>query len=276
MRAFNKGMFNKYLDMLRHTWDFCQYVGWDCFPLEPEKSALFVTFLDNGKRNADTIRSYHSSVRTVARLMGIKVPKKESSEVLLVLKGMKKSNPRPRKLAFPMTPAILKLIGYNINHDDPFQATLWSLFSISFFLMLRKSNVCKTYGTDDNYLRCSHIKIKGNYILVKIFWTKTKTLQLGEKVLEMPLLSILGSSLCPFRAMTNMFRLCPKSKKSPLFSFPDGKPITYPVYMRFLKQKISDISLESANYSTHSFQRGAVSWAIKCGIPESMIQVMGN
>ena len=62
MRAFNKGTFKKYLRHAKAYLEFCQYVGWDCFPLEPEKSALFVTYLDNGKRNADTIRSYLSSV----------------------------------------------------------------------------------------------------------------------------------------------------------------------------------------------------------------------
>ena len=76
--------------------EFCQSFGWDIFPLEPEKSALFVTYLDNGNRNADTIRGYHSSVRLVARTLGIKAPKKEFSKVLLVLKGMKKECPQTK------------------------------------------------------------------------------------------------------------------------------------------------------------------------------------
>ena len=92
-----------------------------------------------------------------------------------------------KKLGFPVMSSILKKIGHTIDHDDSFQATLWSLFLTSFFLMLRKSNVCKTYGTEENYLRCDHITLKRDYILVKIFWTKT--LQLGERVLELPLLS---------------------------------------------------------------------------------------
>ena len=112
------------------------------------------------------------------------------------------------------------------------------------------------------------------HILVKIFWTKM--LQLGEKVLEMPLLSILSCSLCPVNAITRMLKLVPSRPNMPLFANLDGSPITYPVYMKFLKNKIHEIGLDVTNFSTHSFCRGAVSWAIKCGIPGSLIQVMGD
>ena len=214
-----------------------------------------MTYLYNGNRNADTIRSYHSSVRSVARILGIKIPKKEFSDVLLVLRGMQKANPQPKRLAYPMTPSILRKIGYIINHDDPFQATMWSLFLTSFFLMLRKSNVCKTYGTEENHLRCNHISGKNNHILVQISWTKT--LQLGEKVLEMPLLSIPDCSLCPVKAMKRMLKLVPSTPNMPLFANEDGSPITYPVYMKILKEK-HKIGLDKTNFSTHSFHRGAV------------------
>ena len=66
LRAFNKGTFDIYLRHLKAYMEFCQIFDWNLFPLEPEKSALFVTYLDNGNRNADTIRGYHSSIRSVA------------------------------------------------------------------------------------------------------------------------------------------------------------------------------------------------------------------
>ena len=170
--------------------------------------------------------------------------------------------------------SILKKIGYIIDHNDPFQATMWSLFLTSFFVMLRKSNVCKMYGTEEMYLMHKHISRKRKHILVKIFWTKT--LQSGEKVLEMPLLSIPDCSLCPVNMMKRMLKLVPSKSGMPLFANPDGRPITYPVYMEILKEKIHEIGLDKTNFSTHSFHRGAVSWAIKCGVSESLIQVMGD
>ena len=128
---------------------------------------------------------------------------------------------------------------------------MWSLFLTSFFIMLRKSNVCKTYGTKENYLRHRHISRKRNDILVQIFWTKA--LQLGERVLEMLLLSIPGCSLCQVNAMKRMLRLVPSKPNMPLFANTDGSPITYPVYMKFLKEKNHEIGLDKTNLSTHSF-----------------------
>lgn len=85
MYAFNKGMFKGYLRHCKAYMEFCQSFGWDLFPLEPEKSAFLVTYLNNGNRNANTIRGYHSSVISVASTLGMKF-----SKVLLVLKCMKK------------------------------------------------------------------------------------------------------------------------------------------------------------------------------------------
>ena len=62
----------------------------------------------------------------------------------------------------------------------------------------------------------------------------------------------------------------------PLFANVDGSPITYPIYMMFLKEKIHEIGLNKTEFSTHSFLRGTVSWAVECCIPESLIQVMGD
>ena len=128
---------------------------------------------------------------------------------------------------------------------------MWSLFLTSFFLMLRKSNVCKMSEMDDNYLRRKHVTIMDDHILVNVFWTKT--VQLGEQVLQLPLLPARNSKLCPVKAMLEMLRLVPGDGDTPIFAKIDGKPITYSSYLKFLKDKIKQVGLDSKNYSTHSF-----------------------
>ena len=151
---------------------------------------------------------------------------------------------------------------------------MWKLFLTSFFLMLRKSNVCHTSGTKPNYLLRKHLNIKWKHLLIHIFWTKT--LQLGEKVLDMPLLSLPGSLLCPVWAIKNMLRLVLAGEDAALFCLPNGNPVSSNYYLKFLKNCIKGIGLKNENFSTHYFCRGAVSLAIKCGIPETLIQVMGD
>ena len=146
--------------------EFCDKLGTRCSPLEPEKSALFVTYLDNGEPNAKTIWNYHSSLRTIARLVGMEVLKHEFPDVLLVLKGIQKERLIPPIIAHPIMPEILLKIR---NLSDPKHAVMWALFLTSFFLMLRKSNVCHKSGTKSNYLLRKHLNIKRKHLLIHIF-----------------------------------------------------------------------------------------------------------
>ena len=214
--------------------DFCDLIGVNCFPLEPEKSALFITYLDNGKRNVDTIHNYHSSVWTIARLFGFTVPKNEFPEVLLVLKGIKRPSVRTPRIAHPVMPEIL----LKIRNVLGFVYSI-SLFLMSFFLMLRKSNVCHTPGTKINFLCRKHVHFKRNGVLVHIFWTKT--LQLGERILQWPLFNTKDSVLCPVTAMKNMFQAVPLDSEAALFSYKNGKPVIYAHYLRFFKDCIQEL-----------------------------------
>ena len=175
LKAFDEGTFGNYIWHFSVYVEFCAKLGMHCFPLEPKKSALFVTFIDNGYINAGTKCNYHSSVQTIARLMGVNVPKHEFPDVLLVLRGIQKER---------------KHILSNVKH-----AVMWASFLTSFYLMLRKSNVCHTSCTKPNYLLRKHLNVKAKHKLIHIFWTKM--LQLGKKILEMPLLSVPCSLLCP-------------------------------------------------------------------------------
>ena len=104
---------------------------------------------------------------------------------------------------------------------------------------------------DENYLKRKHVRVKDGQFLVALFWSKM--LQLGERVLKMPLLSIPGSSICLVKAMAHMLILVPGKGDTPLFVNMSGKPITYQVYLKILKGMITKIRLNSQNYSTHSF-----------------------
>ena len=115
LKSFNEGTFSNYITHFTVYMEFCDKLGVWCFTLEPEKSMLFITYLDNGERNPKTIQNYHSSVRTIARLKGMEVPKHEFPDVLLVLKGIQKERLIPPKIAHPIMPEILLKIRQILN-----------------------------------------------------------------------------------------------------------------------------------------------------------------
>ena len=61
-------------------------------------------------------------------------------------------------------------------------------------------------------------------------------LQLGEKNLQMPLFSIHDSDLSPVKAMKNMFHLVPLNGDAALFSYGNGKPVSYYLYQKILER----------------------------------------
>ena len=103
-----------------------------------------MSYLDDGKRNVDTICNYDSSVGTVAHLLGVTVPKHEFPDVLLVLKEIKKTSVKTPRIAHTMIPEILLRIKIVLDLSNPVHTIMWNLFLKSFFLMLRKSNVLYT------------------------------------------------------------------------------------------------------------------------------------
>ena len=106
--------------------------------------------------------------------------------------------------------------------------------------------------------------------------TWTKTIQTGERVLQMPLVPIKGSILCPVRAYKKMCKLIPSSDESPLFVLSNNKIVSYNMFQRKLRFLLQKAGLDSAKYSTHSFRRGSTTLLFRAEVPADQIQLMGD
>lgn len=109
---------------------------------------------------------------------------------------------------------------------------------------------------------------------LRIGWTKT--LQLKEGLLLIPLPSIPSSTLCSVFALLHFFTLVPASPLAPLFCHPTAhghRPITFSTFSTCLKRLISTIDLNSAHYSPHTFCRSVVTFAFQSGIPQHLIKL---
>ena len=76
-----------------------------------------------------------------------------------------------------------------------------------FFLMLRKSNIVPVSVTDfdpDKQLLRQDIKLFKAFFVVLIKWSKTS--QFGSRLIQVSLVSIPSSVLCPVSAKANMIR----------------------------------------------------------------------
>ena len=108
----------------------------------------------------------------------------------------------------------------------------------------------------------------------------TKTIQVCDRVLEVPIHCIKDSPLCRVRAVKDMlgsFEDAPST--TPLFSFKKNGvvvPLTQQVFSKCLQTVLKACGLPSEKISGHSFRRGGASFAFSVGVPVSIIKMQGD
>ena len=165
-----------------------------------------------------------------------------------------------------------------MDFSDKTNIVYWYLFLFAFFLLARKSNLVPTLYKDlieKKILIRKDIVDYEDHLIVT--FRLTKTIQKGERILQIPLLEIKYNILCPVNAYRNMLKIIPTcSSDSPLFILLDGKIITYNMYQAKLRYFIRNIGLDESKFSSHSFRRGFSTLLFKAKIPADRIQLMGD
>lgn len=256
---------------------FCNYFEMVSLPATTKNLQLFAQFLSRTFKSTDSIKNYISGVKSMHLLLGYPTDKINQFILNLSLKGIAKLNPYCVKQSEPITPEILLNIAEKMNFSEKINIVYWCLFLFAFFLLARKSNLVPTTLkdlTEKKFLLRQDVQDHGNHLLVSIKWTKT--IQKGERVLQIPLVKIEDSILCPVRAYKSMCKAVPAQLYSPLFILPNGKPITYNQYQSKLRYFIQNIGLDPKRYSSHSFRRGFATLLFKAKISSEKIQLMGD
>lgn len=256
---------------------FCVYFNLTPLPCSLDTLCLFAQFLSRSFQSVDSIRNYLYGVKFLHLFLELPFTHFETFYFKLFMKGLKRCNPHSVKAALPITPDILIKIRKVMDFNNENMYTYWCLCLFSFFLMCRKSNLVGKIDDLSKCLRRRDILVEKDHLLVKFHWSKT--IQFGERCLEIPLFSKSSSPLCPVKAFRRMCKHFQLSDDSPAFvisSKGKHKPVTYSMFQSFIKEYIFAIGLEPQSYSTHSFRRGGATWAFKCGIPAELIQLQGD
>lgn len=80
-----------------------------------------------------------------------------------------------------------------LDFTKPSDLVYWCLFLFAFFLFARKSNLVPTTKKDfenKKFLLREDVKFEVDYLLVYLKWSKT--IQFGERILEIPIIAIPG------------------------------------------------------------------------------------
>lgn len=256
---------------------FCFYFHLTPLPCDLDTLCLFAQFLSRSFKSVDSIRNYLNGVKVLHLILDFSFTHFESFYFKLFMKGLKRCNPHTVKAALPITPDILLRIRETLNFEDNNMRTYWCLSLFSFFLMCRKSNLVGKSNDISTCLKRKDISVFDDYLIVHFSWSKT--IQFGERYLDIPILKKKSCPLCPVSAFKDMCSSFPVSLDFPAFVIRHAgkiKPVSYGMFQDFIKKSIMQLGINPQNYSSHSFRRGGATWAFKCGVPADLIQLQGD
>ena len=225
---------------------------------------------------------YLNYVGLLHKQLGFPNPLHDNWAVSAVVKGIRRVFGVPYKPRLPMTTSILAKIYSRLNLSLSRHASFWAICLVSFFGLFRKQHLLpesqSQFDPTKQFTRADIRRTTYGYLL-KVRWSKT--IQLGQRTVDVPLIAIPGSVLCPVRAVTHAFLLAPLAGPlSQAFCFQTNSfqvsCFTYRIFMGMLKEFIKEIGLAPNDYGTHSFRRGGASFALEAGVSLESISILGD
>jgi hypothetical protein len=131
---------------------------------------------------------------------------------------------------------------------------------VAFFVLFRKSTILPISAHAPAGICRSDVK-NVSYSAFELVVKHSKTIQFGQRTHTLPFAACADQRLCPVRALWSHLSTSPASPSVHLFAYKMNSKIhflTHAAFVRKLKELILVVGRNPADYSAHSFRRGAV------------------
>ena len=254
---------------------YCDLANINTFPVDGVQLTLYVTWLAMTGRvtSADSLRQYVSAVNTLHRTMGLSCPTpSQYGPLQQVITGFRRLAQRPTKKSLPVTPPILtNLLGSRPHHplcavQAKFLTVLRSFTLLLFQTMVRSSNMVPPNRSKiDLEMILTWDKIRRVQSGVVITIVKSKTIQYGERIQQIPLAASMTSQVCPvvtLDCLATMYGRENCGPGTPVFRLPNSTGgwavMTKADYIPFFRARLRQMGLDESLYSLHGFRHGAI------------------
>ena len=245
----------------------------------------FVAYLGERGLGHGTIKSYLAAVRSLQIDYGLHNPFDRNMPRLdRILKGLKVSQGKQGRVTrrkLPITPKILRQICSRWTRvgSDYGETMLWAAATVCFFGFLRAGElVVDTVASfdPDQHLTLQDVATDSRQhpglIQLTIKCSKTDLFRIGVDVV----LGATHDELCPVQALFWYLELR-GGIPGPLFMLQDRTPLTRSVFVKGIRQALSDLGYtNSLQYSGHSFRAGAATTAVAMNVEDSIIKTLGR
>jgi len=259
---------------------FTLFFGLGSFPVDEEVLILYIQFLDRNFKSVSSIKNYVFGLQTWSNLAGLPFPDVSVPHFRLEFKGLARHLAHTPLRAHPLSPVILENILSLLDLTIPYHATMWAIMVLGFLLFSRIGNLLPVSSKKfekAKLLSRSDVFIASDAIVVELVWTKT--IQLSERTLQIPLSSSDSSYICPKRAVLNLVNRSPGLPTDLLFTYlsPSGlQIITQSEFTQFLRSCLRILGYDHTLFSGHSLRRGGATHAFSKGVPGELVKSHGD
>ena len=248
------------------------------FPVHLGVLLRFLAYLGRSSLAYNSVTNIVASVKWFASLLD--PPSVEVFEKVIVkvsLKGLRAQLSRPVRQKLPFTIIHLCKFYKCLNLSDLKHLSCWCAMLLAFFGCLRLSNLVPlSKGKFDplKQLRRDDIKFEKEYVLLFYKWSKTN--QDCKKITWVPIGSVEDKRFNVKVHLQKLFSMVKTPSDAPLFSYSSCDFHSRYTLVKMLDQCVQKASLSSADYSWHSFRRGAAMFAFELGLADSAVQLLGD
>ena len=237
---------------------------------EADTVCIFLETLAQRDLQPSTVRSYLSSIRSIAKRAGLKTEDLYSIGVSDWISGYEKTFVRDYKHL-----PVISIIDLNkiiiIAQDSELQLFIIALATAAFFTLLRASNLMPKETFDKTRdLQRRHVTFDNDQMIIQLPWTKTKQ----TRSLTTITVVATNSPVCPVTAMRNFLGAYPAPPDAPLFTMNDtyysakeGRVI--------LKQIHREAGIDPCA-RFHAYRRGGARFYFENNMPLEAIKRMGT
>ena len=266
-----------YVSVQHQYISFCEQNKLVAIPAAEATVLLFIAFLHNDRNiKGQSISCYVSAIRHMHVINGFNFPS-ESYRIIAAIKGAKSlSGPPIRKK--PITLDILTTMCELADKRDD-KDMIKAVMSTLFFGCLRAGELCVQDGTFFN--RKLNVSIddvtffhQKEYFVLHLKRSKTDTYNHGVDIY----IGCSKKGICAYCFMRAYMSSIPHtiSRSSALFTHHEGLPLSKSYFISASKLLISQMGLDTSQYSGHSYRAGAASSAAISGFSEWELKLFGR
>ena len=277
-RGLAQGTWANKVSHLKAYIAFTTYYGVKDFPVLPGVLLRFIALLGRGSHAYNSASNIIGSVKFFALVLDpSSAPVFEKILVKASMKGLKARLSRPVHQKLPIFVEHLCEFHVALDLSKVNHLAGWCAMLLAFFGCFRLSNLVplsQSVFHPLTQLKRDDIRFSDDTVLVNFKWSKTN--QNANKVSWVPIIPVSDVRFNIKVHLENLFKLVKASDDAPLFTFGKDKFHTRPTLVKLLDVVVYKAGLDHADYSWHSFRRGAAVFAFELGLADSAVQLLGD